>query len=240
MLFQRNRIPGSVFLLRQSIRIGACQDQYIFPPGFILLIIRKGAVQGQGDGFLISLGQFPAEGDPAAAAQGIPQLFQGGLQPVGRFIQYDRPFLPDQLAQDPLMFFFVGRQESFKAEPAGCHTGHGQGCDQGAGSGNGSDPDPFLYTAGRQDFSRIGYGRCAGIADAGDILAPAQMIDQDLRLIVFVVFVVAGQGLSDLKMIEQADGIAGIFRRDQVHTPQCFQGPGADITQIADGGRYQI
>ena len=66
------------------------------------------------------------------------------------------------------------------------------------------------------------------------------MIDQDLRLIVFVVFVVAGQGLSDLKMIEQADGIAGIFRRDQVHAPQCFQGPGADITQIADGGRYQI
>ena len=66
------------------------------------------------------------------------------------------------------------------------------------------------------------------------------MADQDLRLIVFIVFMIAGQGLSDLEMIEQADGIAGIFRRDQIHAPQRLKGPGTDVAQIADGSRYQI
>ena len=74
-----------------------------------------------------------------------------------------------------------------------------------------SDPGNELIRAG------VGDAGCARVGDDGDALALPELLDEPLRLAVFVELVVGGELVAaDAELVEQHDGATGVLRRDDV------------------------
>ena len=73
-------------------------------------------------------------------------------------------------------------------------------------------------TETHQLFSGIGNSGRTGVCDQGNILPFPQPDGQPAGFFNLTVFVVAGHWRPDIKVAEEADGVSGIFRGDQI----CF------------------
>ena len=239
MLLQGHLLEGFALIFLQLAAVCARQDQHVLAARFVFLIVVQRCAERQRQSFLEFFGQLAAEGDPAVA-QGLVELLEGAPQVMGRLVEDGRALLSLQLGQNIPPLLLIGRQKSLEAESSGGHARHGQRRDQRAGSREGGHADPLLDAFCGDHFAGVGDGGCAGVGDDGDILAALEFADQFVRLCVLIIFVIAGEGFFDLEVVEQAQGVARILRRDQVHLPEGLQDALCDVAEIADRGRAEV
>lgn len=77
----------------------ARHHQHVFSLGGVFLVIGRHFSQGGAHSLLVELRQLPAQGHPAARAEGLPQVLQRGAQLVGRLVEDHGPLLVFQRVQ---------------------------------------------------------------------------------------------------------------------------------------------
>ena len=126
-------------------------------------------------------------------------------------------------------------QKSFKHKASCGHSRNDQRADKRCRSGHGKYFDAGLRRHLYYDLPGIGYARRSGVCDQRHRLAPEHTVHQIFPLVVFIVFMIAGHGYMDIKMIQQLDAVPGIFRRDHIRFLQDADCPWRHILQITDG-----
>ena len=172
--------------------------------------------QGGADHFLVELGQLPAEADAPVFPEGLRQIFQGGQQLVGSFIEDHGALFALQGFQVLPAALFGGGEEALKAEPARCLAGDAQRRDGGTGAGNGTDSDACGGALLHQILAGIGNGRTAGIGYQGAGLTGQDPFHNFITFESLVVLVVANQAFFDAQMVQQLQRNPGIFRGNEI------------------------
>ena len=150
---------------------------------------------------LKTFGQFPAQGNPALSQDPV-QFLQCSYQMVGRLVKYYGAALLGQFLQNRRFIPFLRRQESFKAKAPGRQPRKRQGSDTGRRTGQTGDGYALFQTHAHQHFPRIGDGGSPRVRDQRHILPRQQSFRQQLRLLHLVIFMIAGHGGMDVKMIQ--------------------------------------
>ena len=88
---------------------------------------------------------------------------------------------------------------------------------RGAAAGHADHADARIDGGADQFVAGVGDAGCARIGDDGDALALLKLLDEPLRLAVFVELVVGGELVAaDAELVEQHDAATGVLRRDDV------------------------
>ena len=188
----------------------------------------------------MELRQLPAQGHPPVRTEGLPQVLQRGAQLVGRLVEDHGPLLVFQRVQPFPAAFLVDGEEALKGEPPRGQAADRQGIHCRAAAGDGEHLHPIFGTQPHQILSGIGDGRCTGVRHQSTGLPSQQPLQDGLARSGMVVFVVAHQGLFDLKVIQQLHRDPGVLRGDEVHGSQRLRCPGREVPQVADGRGHQI
>ena len=124
---------------------------------------------------------------------------------VFQFLQYRRAF------------FFLFWQKCLKGKTTGRKPGQSQCGNACRCSRKGCHFDALFIADPHQIFARIGDTRRTRIRDQRDICALLHLFHQLIRLVHFVIFMIAGQWCLYIKMVQQMDGISGILCCDQIY-----------------------
>lgn len=97
-------------------------------------------------------------------------------------------------------------------------------------------------TDGESDEAMAGVGdkRHAGITDEGDSGALLHSEDEFGSASEFVVLLVADQGLVNLEMIEELQGVTGVFTSNLVSFLKNTERAESDVLEIADGSSDEV
>ena len=134
-----------------------------------------------------------------------------------RLIHNQRSCIIFQFFQYGCTLFFLLWQKCLEGKAACRQTGQRQCGNAGCCPRKGSHFNALLVADAHQIFTRIGNARCTRIGDQRNIRSLLHFFHQLIGFIHFVVLVVAGQRCFYIKMIQQMNGISGVFRRDQIN-----------------------
>ena len=109
------------------------------------------------------------------------------------------------------------REEAEEKEGRKVEARDGQRRDRGAAAGHADHADARVDGGTDQLVAGVGDAGRARVGDDGDALALPELLDEPLRLAVFVELVVGGELVAaDAELVEQHDAAAGVLRRDDV------------------------
>ena len=160
---------------------------------------------------------------------------------MGRFVK-DGAFAA---SSDLQKLFFQGLvlpwQEAVEGEGGKIKPADGHGGDAGAGPGYRHHRDALLGSQPDNFGAGVRNGRGAGVRHHGYINAFLQHPVCDFIAPAFFVVLMAGnEGGINAEMIGEFLGDPGILSADEIHVFQGFNGTGAHIGQVADGGGHHI
>ena len=134
----------------------------------------------------------------------------------------------------------LGRQEAFEDEPVGGQTRRRQRRDQRTGARHRHHIDPCRPRLTHQVIARIGNQWRPGIGNQRDVIARQQTGNKAATFITFVVFVARSQRRGNAEVLHQARRVPRVLGGNQCNLAKDFQGPGADVVQVADGRRHHL
>ena len=167
-------------------------------------------------GLLELLGQLARHGHRSFGPERLHELFETLHHAVGRFVEDHRPLLRGELPQTLVASLFLG-QESLETETVAGKAALHQRRNAGRRPRQRLHLDPLFDAGAHQQESRIGDTRRTRIRDQRDICALLHLFHQLIRLVHFVIFMIAGQWCLYIKMVQQMDGISGILCCDQIY-----------------------
>ncbi len=134
----------------------------------------------------------------------------------------------------------LGRKEAAEAKRVGGQPAGHQRRQERRGAGNRHHANVMADRQRHQPIAGIAHAGRSGIGDQRNVVTVFQVHHQFGRSRQLVVFVIADRRLLDAVVVEQLDGLPGIFAGDQVHFLQRVQSAQSNVFEIADGSADKV
>ena len=165
------------------------------------------------------LRQFSCEAQLTILPESIPKIFKRFQEVMRRFIKKDSSFFPGKTLQDSGSFFliaFLCRKKSLKDKSSSGKGGERKRRNEGGRTRYTFHADARVDRLSHQFLPRVTDTGGSGIRNQGDILSSLQAGNQVSGFLHFVEFMVCRHRCLNGKVIQELDGISGIFRSDAI------------------------
>ena len=170
----------------------------------------------------------------------LHEFRQSFLQLVRGLIHHHCPRLTLHLLENPRPVLLVIWKKRLKCESSGRKSGADECRYACARPRHRCNLKPCGKSLSHKLLPGIRYTRSSGISDNCNALSLLHFLNENLCLIVFVVFMIACHRSLDLEMIEQLDTVSCILRRYHIHLGKNPDSPVCHILKIAYRCCHQI
>ena len=189
--------------------------------------------------FFVELGDLTGEAGKTIAENG-GSVGDGVGDAVGRLVEDESAVFDAKAFEGALAFAGTSRKKTEKQELVVRKAGGREGGEERGGTGNGDDRDAMANGESDQAMAGIGDEGHASITDqcnGGTFFHGEHEFGSAGE---FVMLVVADERLMDLEMIQEFEGVAGVFAGDLLNFFENAQGAEGDVFEVADGSGDQI
>ena len=116
----------------------------------------------------------------------------------------------------------------------GWKSGSNERGGNGGGAREDGELDVLIATGFEKAVTGIGEAGSAGVRDDGDFFAALCAGDEFGDTMLLVVIVERNEWSGNLKMVEKAQRVAGVFASDEVSFAQGLDGPQGDVAEVTD------
>ena len=189
--------------------------------------------------FFVELGDLTGEAGITIAKNG-GSVGDGVGDAVRRLVEDEGAVFDAEAFEGALAFAGTSGKEAEKDELVVRKAGGGEGGEERCRTGNGDDRDAMANGESDQAMAGIGDEGHASITDQCDGGTSFHGEHEFGSAGEFVVLVVADERLMDLEMIQEFEGVAGVFAGDLLDFFENAQGAEGDVFEVADGSGDQI
>ncbi len=134
----------------------------------------------------------------------------------------------------------LGGQKTLEDKPVRRQPRSRQCGDQGARPRHRNHGDARSARLAHQMITRIGNQRCTGIGNQRNAVTCQQAGDEAATLLTLIVLVTRSKWRLDAKVLEQPNGVPGVFGSNQGHVGEHLQGACTHVVKITNGRCHHI
>ena len=131
-------------------------------------------------------------------------------------------------------FAFFDVKESVEGKRVGWKSGSNERGGDGRGAREDGELDVLIAAGFEKSVPGIGEAGSAGVRDDSDFFAALCAGDEFGDAMLLVVIVERNERSGNLKMVEKAQRVAGVFASDEVGFAQGLDGPEGDVAEVSD------